>query len=814
MLKRTGYRKLNLLVVCLLALTFYLGATPGTGRAAEDSQVFPETGRTVSGKFLDYWRKNGGLPVYGYPITDAQPEVDPETGKTFLTQWFERNRFELHPENAGTKYEVLLGLLGKDLRREALAVDPDFQRTGARVVAGQPAQEQVYFSETGHNLRFGFLKYWQQNGGLERFGFPISEEHPEVDPETNKVFVSQWFERARFEYHPEFAGTQYEILLGLLGNQLKHSPVKPEFAWKIGGGYDRFFRPTNIATDSKNNLYVTDNLNQRVLKFSPTGDPLALWGSKGSGSGQFQQIGGIAADSQGNSYVSDSDTNRIQKFDPSGYPLAQWGSPGSDDGQLSSPGSLVLDKNGNLFVADNLNFRIQKFDSNGKFLAKWGSQGNGDGQFAGPIKLAVDSAGNLYATDTLNFRVEKFNSNGQFLTKWGSLGSGNGQFGGLIPRPGPQPGSDIPNGPAGLAVDAQGTVYVADSFNNRIEVFDSNGQFLRNLGSAGSGNGQLNSPQGLVIGAQGNLFVADFYNQRIQVLDPAGNYIAKWGQTFDAPGLFNPDFTGGPSSVAVDSAGNIYVGDVGNHRVQKFNNRGVFLAVIGDGAGNGTGQFGTIAGAPGLPINVAVDGQGNIYASDPANYRVQKFDSNGHFLLQWGSEGTGNGQFGSFNWPGGPGGIAVDPQNNVYVTDMGSNRVLKFDSNGKFLSVLGSSGLSDGQFATPWGIAIDAGGNLFVVDEFRIQKFDSSGHFITKFGRGGQGIALDKAGNVYVTNNKVSLVTKYDNNGVWQLEWGGAGSADGYFSAFNGPAGLDVDAQGSIFVVDPRNNRLEKFLTR
>src|SRR4051812_21184129 len=120
-------KRLSLFMIVLLALVlFQVNASPL--RAAEDSQYFTQTGQTVSGKFLEYWKANGGLATYGYPITAAKFEVDSETGKTFLTQWFERNRFELHPENAGTKYEVLLGLLGKDLRREALAVDPDFAR--------------------------------------------------------------------------------------------------------------------------------------------------------------------------------------------------------------------------------------------------------------------------------------------------------------------------------------------------------------------------------------------------------------------------------------------------------------------------------------------------------------------------------------------------------------------------------------------------------------------------------------------------------------------------------------------------------------
>src|SRR6476646_11294314 len=118
---RTGQFNVIRLSSVLMVLGLFLSLVPQGIRAADDtSQFFPETNHTVTGKFLEYWRGNGGLAAYGYPITDAKNEVDPETGKTFLTQWFERNRFELHPENAGTKYEVLLGLLGKDLNRDEL----------------------------------------------------------------------------------------------------------------------------------------------------------------------------------------------------------------------------------------------------------------------------------------------------------------------------------------------------------------------------------------------------------------------------------------------------------------------------------------------------------------------------------------------------------------------------------------------------------------------------------------------------------------------------------------------------------------------
>jgi hypothetical protein len=208
--------KVSIFLAVSIFLSFGLYTLASVGTAQADSLIsryFPETGHTLSGKFLAYWNANGGLPVFGYPLTDAHTEVDPETGKSFLTQWFERNRFELHTELAGTKYEVELGLLGKDLNRNRLNTDPNFQPTTAK-------QGFYFFPQTKHNVGELFYRYWQQNGDLALFGYPISEPHTEVDPETGLSYTMQWFERARFEYHPDNTAP-YNVLLGLLGRQIK-----------------------------------------------------------------------------------------------------------------------------------------------------------------------------------------------------------------------------------------------------------------------------------------------------------------------------------------------------------------------------------------------------------------------------------------------------------------------------------------------------------------------------------------------------------------------------------------------------------------
>jgi hypothetical protein len=214
---KLAMRSASLLAVMLL-VTLCLSLFDLTSAKAGGSRYFPETGHNVGTPFLEYWQNNGGLPVFGYPLTEAQDETDPETGKVFKSQWFQRNRFEYHPENTGTKYEILTGLLGKQwtkFRRERgesyFAPVPN---------PGVPSTVLLWFSETSHTLAGDFRNYWEKNGGLERFGFPITEEFQGYDPVHGKVYRVQWFERNRFEYHPENAGTPNAVLLGLLGDDL------------------------------------------------------------------------------------------------------------------------------------------------------------------------------------------------------------------------------------------------------------------------------------------------------------------------------------------------------------------------------------------------------------------------------------------------------------------------------------------------------------------------------------------------------------------------------------------------------------------
>lgn len=177
---------------------------PAQSIGADSSRYFPETMHNLSSGFKYYWEHRGGLPIFGFPISEEFTE------EGYTVQYFERARFEYHPEFKGTQYEVELGLLGSLVTLE---------RRFDRSPAFSSGPDRTYYPETGHSLSFGFKYYWEHNGGLPVFGYPISEEFQEANPADGKTYTVQYFERARFEYHPEFKGTAYEVELGHLGRQ-------------------------------------------------------------------------------------------------------------------------------------------------------------------------------------------------------------------------------------------------------------------------------------------------------------------------------------------------------------------------------------------------------------------------------------------------------------------------------------------------------------------------------------------------------------------------------------------------------------------
>ncbi|MCX6927851.1 MAG: 6-bladed beta-propeller [Verrucomicrobia bacterium] len=281
-------------------------------------------------------------------------------------------------------------------------------------------------------------------------------------------------------------------------------------------------------------------------------------GSRGVGVGQLNKPRSVAVDLQDNFFVVDM-TGRVQKFSSNGVFLLSWQMPQTD---LGKPKGMCRDRNGNILVLEPHYQRVNVFSPEGKLVAQWGKRGTNAGEFTLPRAVAVTSRGEVFVSEySILDRVQRFaapsatvpvHSNSpppQVLATFGHSGNGPGEF----------------NRPEGVCVDAQDRLYVADSCNHRIQVFSTDGKFIRAYGKAGKGKGELGYPYDICVDAAGRQYVCEFGNSRIQVFDANDQPLEIIGGPGLAPGQFN-----NPWGVALDSAGNLYVADSQNHRVQKL----------------------------------------------------------------------------------------------------------------------------------------------------------------------------------------------------------------------------------------------------
>jgi YD repeat-containing protein len=264
-----------------------------------------------------------------------------------------------------------------------------------------------------------------------------------------------------------------------------------------------------VTADSAGHIWTasSDGGRYKVSEFSASGSPIAYFGARGTGNGQFEFPHDVAVDTKGNVWVTDFGNGRVEEFSSTGAFIRTIGSVGSENGHFVQPSGIAVDSAGNIWVGDAGNDRVQEFTSEGVFVRKVGFGGTGEGQFAtsGPAPedgmwLAFDSSGHLWVTDSGNNRVQEFSSTGTYMAKFGTAGTGNGQF----------------NHPQGIAFDSSGRMFVADFGNNRIQEFTSTGAFIATFATRGSGEGQLSKPQGIGIAPNGDVWVGDMNNGRLE----------------------------------------------------------------------------------------------------------------------------------------------------------------------------------------------------------------------------------------------------------------------------------------------------------
>ncbi len=438
----------------------------------------------------------------------------------------------------------------------------------------------------------------------------------------------------------------------------------------FGGGFGgdgeaaiaaQLWQPFDVAVDAAGNLYIADTTNNRIRKVDAAtgnistiaGDGTEAFGGDGgpATAAQLWKPAGIVVDGSGNLYIADRDNRRIRKIDTSGTMSTVAGTEDYGDGgpavqaRLDFPRGVAVDGSGNVYIADTANQRIRKMDAaTGNFatITGDGTAGfGGDGgpavaaQLSDPRDVAVDGLGNIYIADSSNDRIRKVDA------ATGDIGTvaGTGEYG-FSGDGGPATAAQL-GSPSGVAVDAAGNLYIADTWNSRIRKVDTAGIITTVAGkgfgfAATNGDGGpalqalVRQPYDVAVDAAGNLYIAHTLGPRVRKVDAATGYI----DTVAGTDTNGDGGDGGPAvsaqlntpqGVAVDGSGNIYIADSGNHRIRKVDTTGTISTVAGTGTAGDGGDGGAATAAQlNNPIRVAADAAGNLYIADLFNHRIRR----------------------------------------------------------------------------------------------------------------------------------------------------------------------------------------------
>jgi hypothetical protein len=526
----------------------------------------------------------------------------------------------------------------------------------------------------------------------------------------------------------------------------------------------------------------------------------------------------------------------------------------ADTDHLNGPGGLFMDGSDNLYVAEEYGYRVLKYDSTGTNEWALGKAGNtawvigwGEGILINPKDIALDGGGKLWIAD--GDRVEQYTSDGppsylQQFPPGGGSGDDNNHF----------------NEVAGIAFDTSGRMFVSDSNNQRVQVFDlTSGSpvYSTTIGMTGECVNDAThfcQPRRIALDSLDQLYVADSGNNRVQKCTYAG----VWSCVTLDPGLNIPQ------GLAVDVDDNVYIADTENARIRKCDSSGICgdfvtdgwgltdLAVDSDGNVYGTTKpwepnfnsvvveyessgnwVGIHLGVPNVPYvadgkhynipRVSFDADQNILISEEKGERLVKLDPDGNFLWSFGVAGVPGWDNDHLSQPMT---VAADSTGKIYVPDSGNCRLQIISPDGEYLNTIGGPdcGGGDYTFSSLRGVAVDNSDNIYVADTFnhRVQIYNSSLDFIGRIGLTGEcgsdndhlcvpaSVAVDLEGNIYVADMSNNRVQKFNSNREWQMTIGD-GTWGIQFDHLAWPNGVAVDAQGKIYVDEWVNYRVQVF---
>ncbi len=576
------------------------------------------------------------------------------------------------------------------------------------------------------------------------------------------------------------------------------------FVYSIGAVQDdvgQFAEPTSVAVAADGTVYVTDMANHRVQYFSPAGEFLGAWGSRGRGDGQFgRRYGGpgdVAVGPTGNVYVIDADNCRVQRFGADGIFRGAWGSCGTGDGQFaeaySSTGGIAASPDGTVYVVDAGNSRVQRFSATGRFLGRWSGQSATEGWPFVPHSIAVAPDSTVVVTESRNVQIQRFSAEGQFLDSWSARHDHLLEFGTLR-----------------IAVAGDGSVYVTEVDGYHVLHFTATGELLASWGEPGNADGQFGradrGPSGIATAADRTVYVADPLNHRVQRFGPDGEFRGKFG----TDGGTNRQALIG-DRLAVGPDGSIYVGGCYTWycSIKRLNAAGQVLGGWGV-RGSDEGQLESMA-------DIAVAPDGSVYVADNRNHRIQRFSAAGDFLNMWGATDA------AYPGPGelrNPNCIAVAPDDStVYVCHAGSH-IRRYSASGEQLGewdIWSEVGVTD----TASKIAVAPGGNVYVAayrryssprrEDIQIKYYSPLGSLLGQWSAKVEGgaaygrlvdIAVDVDGSILVGALGDYRMQSFSATGELLGAWGTRGFDPGQFNLT--VEDLAIGPTGALHVLDAR----------